>query len=152
MRQLCTANKPILPPSLKHHHGNAVGQIEAAIIWPHGQADTLCGFKLRQYFIWQAARFGAENEHVAGLKAARGEAARTFGGEREKPPSSQGGTARCPILMHLDAGVFVVIQPGAAQLFVFQREAEWLDQVQGAAGIGGETNDVTGVGGDFGLV
>ena len=54
--------------------------------------------------------------------------------------------------MHLDAGVFVVIQPGAAQLFVFQREAEWLDQVQGAAGIGGETNDVTGVGGDFGLV
>lgn len=149
---LSAARKPLLSPSLKHHHGDAVGQIQAAIIRLHRQADTLCGFELRQYFSRQATRFRAENKHVAGLKCTCCKAARAFGGEREKPPSSQGGTARCPILMHLDAGVFMVIQPGAAQLFVFQREAEWLDQVQGAAGIGGETNDVTSVGGNFGLV
>lgn len=126
---LTTTRKPLLPPRFKHHHGNAVGQIQAAIIRLHRQTDALCGFELRQDFSRQAARFRAENKHVAGLKCTCSKAARAFGGEREKPPSSQGGTARCPILMHLDAGVFMVIQSGAAQLFVFQREAEWLDQV-----------------------
>jgi hypothetical protein len=39
----------------------------------------------------------------------------------------------------------VVVQTGAAQFRVVQREAQRLDQVQSAAGIGAEPDDIAGV-------
>ena len=54
--------------------------------------------------------------------------------------------------MHPDLGQIVVIQAGAGQLTVFQSEAERLYQMQSCAGIGGQPDDVSGVGWDLGLV
>ena len=54
--------------------------------------------------------------------------------------------------MHGDPGQVVIIQPRAGQLLVRQIEAQRLDQVQSATGVGRKTNDVAGVGGNFGLV
>jgi hypothetical protein len=45
----------------------------------------------------------------------------------------------------------VVIQPGAAQQPVFHVEAQRLDQVQGAAGVGRQADHVAGVGRDLGV-
>ena len=54
--------------------------------------------------------------------------------------------------MHLHACVFVIIQPGAFELLVFQRKAQRLHQMQYHAGIGAQADDVAGVGRDFWLV
>jgi len=53
----------------------------------------------------------------------------------------------CPDSRHL-----VVIQAGAAHSTVRELEAQWLDQMQRAAGIGTQPDDVAGVGGNFGFV
>jgi hypothetical protein len=51
-----------------------------------------------------------------------------------------------------DACVFVVIQPGAAQVFVIECESQRANQVQLRAGIGAQADDVAGVGGYLRLV
>ena len=48
-----------LSPRFKHHHRNAVGQVEAAVAGAHGQAQALFGWQLVQYVGGQAAGFGA---------------------------------------------------------------------------------------------
>ena len=53
--------------------------------------------------------------------------------------------------MALQGGVFVIIQPGAAQAFVIQFEAQRLDQVQVAAAVGAEPDNVAGIGRYFRL-
>jgi hypothetical protein len=47
-------------------------------------------------------------------------------------------------------GVLVVVEAGAPQVAVVHREAQRLDQVQGAAGVGREADHVAGVGRDLG--
>jgi len=54
--------------------------------------------------------------------------------------------------MGFDRGVLMVVETGALQLFVFQGESERLDQMQPAAGVGAEADDIAGVGRDFRLV
>ena len=56
------------------------------------------------------------------------------------------------VIMHPHIGVFVVIQSGAAQLFVIQIKAERADQVQLRPAVGAQADDVAGVGRDFRLV
>jgi hypothetical protein len=53
--------------------------------------------------------------------------------------------------VHRQVGVLVVIQARPAQLLVGDPEAQGLDQVQAAAGVGGQADDVAGVGRDFRL-
>jgi hypothetical protein len=53
--------------------------------------------------------------------------------------------------MAFDAGVLVVIQAGSAHLFVLHGKAQRLNQMQAAARVGGQTDDVAGVGWNFGL-
>ena len=57
-----------------------------------------------------------------------------------------------PAGVYLQRGVFVVVQPGAAQLLVVQAKTQRLDQMQRAAGIGRQTDDVAGIGRNFRLV
>jgi hypothetical protein len=51
----------------------------------------------------------------------------------------------------LQRGVFVIIQAGAAQAFIVQLVTQRLDQVQVAAGIGAEPDNVAGIGRYFRL-
>jgi len=54
--------------------------------------------------------------------------------------------------MHAQCSEFVIIQAGADELLVFQREAERPDQMQLAAGVGAQADDVAGIRRDFRLV
>ena len=56
-----------------------------------------------------------------------------------------------PTGVALDAGVLVVIQASAAHLFVLHGKAQRLDQMQAAARVSRQTDDVAGVGWNFGL-
>lgn len=51
----------------------------------------------------------------------------------------------------LQRGIFVIIQAGAAQAFIVQLVTQRLDQVQVAAGIGAEPDNVAGIGRYFRL-
>ncbi len=53
--------------------------------------------------------------------------------------------------VRFDARPLVVIQAGAAQSFVVQGETQRLDEVELRARVGGEPDDVSRVGGNFGL-
>ena len=54
--------------------------------------------------------------------------------------------------MYTHIGVFVIIQAGAAQLFVIQLETERADQVQLRSSVGAQANNVAGVGRNLGLI
>ena len=51
----------------------------------------------------------------------------------------------------MDRRIFVVVQARASHVFIVHRKAEGLDQMQFAASIGSEADDITGVRGDFRL-
>lgn len=51
----------------------------------------------------------------------------------------------------LQRGIFVIIQAGAAQAFIVQLVTQRLDEVQVAAGIGAEPDNVAGIGRYFRL-
>ena len=54
--------------------------------------------------------------------------------------------------MNSGIGQIVIIQACAFQVTVVQGEAEWFDQMQLAAGVGAQANDIAGVGWDFRLL
>ena len=58
---------------------------------------------------------------------------------------------RRQIAPNLNAGELVVIEAGAAQAGVVQLEPKGLDQMQSAAGVRTESDDVTGIGWDLRL-
>ena len=65
---------------------------------------------------------------------------------------TQGGHLRgqsIPVGVNFERRVLVVIQPGAAHLFVAQIKTQRLYQVQLAAGVGGQANHVARVGWNF---
>lgn len=74
-----------------------------------------------------------------------------FRRHREEASPRECSLAIRPVGVADDARVFVIIQSGAAQMLVAQVKAQRLYQVQIAAGIGAEANDVACVGRDFGL-
>ena len=53
--------------------------------------------------------------------------------------------------MALHIGVLVIVEPGAFERTILPAEAERFDQMQFAAGVGAQADDVTRVGRDFGL-
>ena len=66
---LQATREPTLPPRLVHHHRNRVGQIQAAIVGPHRQAQALAFGPALAHCIGQAAGFGPKQQAVAGRKA-----------------------------------------------------------------------------------
>lgn len=56
-----------------------------------------------------------------------------------------------PVGVSLELRVFVVVQTRAAHVFVIHGKAERLNQVQGAAGVGRQADDVAGIGWNFGF-
>jgi len=46
----------------------------------------------------------------------------------------------------------VIIQPGTHELLIFQREAEWPDQMQLATSVGAQADDIAGIWWNFRLI
>ena len=72
---------------------------------------------------------------------------------RLREPVAMGIRRRCSVGRDSSTAVgpFPVIETGAPQLAVVELEAEWLNKVQPATGIGGQAHDITGIGGNFGF-
>jgi hypothetical protein len=72
------------------------------------------------------------------------ERVRSLGRESEQPRPAQAVQATVQVGVALERRVLVIIQPGAAQALVIQLEAQRLDQVQAAAVVGAEADNVAG--------
>ena len=71
--------------------------------------------------------------------------------DAEKPRAAKSGQAGREARVHLNPGKLLVIEAGAAHGPEGQLETERLHQVQRRAAVGGEADDVAGVGRNLGL-
>jgi hypothetical protein len=99
----------------------------------------------------QAAAFRPEHQHVAGTEARLGIEATGLGGEGMPVAARQRRTHCLPVLVHGEVGQFVIVEARAAHGFLVQRETQRPDQVQTAAAVGGEADDVARIAGNFRL-
>ncbi len=76
---------------------------------------------------------------------------RALGGEGKQPWIAQAFQASGQALVALERGILVVVQPRAPQALVIQFEADGLDQVQVAAAVGAQANDIAGIRRNFWL-
>lgn len=93
----------------------------------------------------EAVGFGAEEQGVAEPEPDVGVVRDGARGERENPGLRKGCETGIEILVHRDLRQIVVVQPGPAQVFFAQVEAEWFNQMQVSAGSGAHPDRVTGV-------
>lgn len=171
--------EPLLSPRLEDRHGYRVGQVQAAVVGAHGQAQQVVGAQAVLHVVGQAGGFTAKDQAVAGqetmvvgaLVAAGAQAVQAAGeGDLSRVAVGRlaGGDLRvgagccglgslhavqkgCPVLVHGHGREFMIIQPRTAHLGVVDGKAQRFDEVQGAAGVGAQADDVAGVGRDFGL-
>ena len=58
---------------------------------------------------------------------------------------------RSEVFVHVDRGELVVVEAGAAHGFAIQAETQRFDEMELAAGVGGQADEIAGVGRDFRL-
>ena len=171
--------EPLLSPRLEDGYGHRVGQVQAAVVGAHGQAQQVVGAQAVLHVVGQAGGLAAKDQAVAGQEAmvvgafvAAGAQAVQAAGEGDlscvavgrlagRGLLSGGGSCDhgslhavqkgCPVLVHGHGREFMIIQPCAAHLGVVDGKTQRFDEVQGAAGVGAQADDVAGVGRDFGL-
>src|SRR5690606_5059612 len=150
-RQPLLPHEPLLPPGLIHQHRRAVGQIQTAIPRKHRNPQYLLPRQRIAHGGRQPPTFRTEQEHIPRLVTYLAVTLLPLGAQGEHAGRLHGGEAAVQTGVGLYPGVFVIIQPGTAQPLVIQLETQWLDQMQLAAGIGAQTDDVARVGRDLGL-
>ena len=145
--------KTVLPPGLEDCHGHCIGQVQAALAGTHRQPQLLGGRKAFAQGRRQAAGLRAEDQPVAGLPGHVVHRARAARGQREQAcrVGAFGVQKGRPAGMAPQRGVLVVVEACAAHVLVVHRKAQRLDQVQRAAGVGRQADDVARVGRDFGF-
>ena len=141
-----------MTPGFKDGDGGGVGEVEAALTGLHGQAQPPIFRKAVAQIRRQAGGFLAKNENIVFLQVDRKKIATALGCHREHPSVAKSGLATVPVRMAHDVGVLVIIEPGAATVFVAEVKAQRFDQMQFSAGIGAHADDIAGVGRDFRLV
>ena len=152
VRSRCAGSgESLLAPGFVDHHGHGIGQIEAAARRAHGDLQQLLGRQAVANLRGQATTFRAKEEYVTGQIVHFGIAVASLGGERQNPAAADSCDTVDQAVMAFQCRVFVIVQPGAAQALVIQLETQWLDQVQLAAGVGTQADDVAGIGRDFRL-
>ena len=147
------AGEVVLPPGLEHRHRHGIRQVQAALAGLHGQPQALSRGERCAQCRRQAPCFRAEHEPVAGRESDVIGAARAVRRQREHARGRRRlrGQKIAPSRRAAHLGVLVVVQPRAPQELVVHRKPQRLDQMQGAAGVGRQPDDVAGVGRNFGL-
>ena len=176
---VCRPLEPPLSPRLKDGHGHGVGQVQAAVVGAHGQAQQVVGAQAVLHVVGQAGGLAAKDQAVAGQEAMVVGALVAAGAQTVKAAREGDGSCvavgrlagrglrvgagccghgslhavqkGCPVLVHGHGREFMIIQPRTAHLGVVDGKAQRFDEVQGAAGVGAQADDVAGVGRDFGL-
>ena len=133
-------------------HGG--GEVEGAFALEHGEGDERFGV-LGEEGGGQAAGLFAEDEVVAMVEQRLGEAGERAGGVGGEEPEAGGllgAEERIPgdVLTRAQAGP--VIKAGATAGLFGRVKAQWLDEVERAAGGDAGAADVAGVVGDLGFV
>lgn len=129
----------MLPPGFKYRDSDRIGEIERPVIRHHGDADpVLFETVILLQFKRQASAFTSENKPGAGSEFHLWQRPRGVGGKHIEIPGIRMlfFDEVIPAFIGLQRGVFPIIETGAAQMAVVEREAKRLDQMQCAAGIG----------------
>ena len=144
--------KTLLAPGFENRDGHRVRQVQAAIAGPHRQAQTLCRCQRVDDVLRQAPGLRTEQQRIARQEIRRRVAARTIGLEGVEPRVGQAVATNAQRRPDPHRGEFAVIETGAAQAGIIEGETQRFDQVQRAAGVGAEPDDVARVRRNLGFV
>src|SRR5262249_211507 len=137
---------------LVDHQRRGVRQVEAAISFDHRDPDAGVGCEFRENRLRQSRSLRAENEHVA--LAERGCIVAALAARRhgKEPSTLKVSAAGRPVRVEGDIDGVVVVQSSSVQLPVANREPERPHEVQPAAGVGAQADDISGIGWNLRLV
>lgn len=141
----------VLPPRLINRHRHGIGQVQAAAAFAHRQAQALLRGQGVQHVSRQATAFRAEQERITGDEAGVMERPRTLGGKGEQARMPEALQTTGEVGVTLQGGILVVVEAGPAQALVVHVEAQRFDQMQVAAAVGAQPDDVAGIGRYFRL-
>src|SRR5690625_3547113 len=149
---LQSSGKIELAPGLVHHHSGGVGQVQAATVRLHWNAQDVLRGQRAQQCCGQAATLRAEQQGISGLKARLMDV--------QSSPRADGveGVGRLTLQIVVETAVnlktlpFPIIESGATQPLVVELETQRFYHMQVKPGIGAEANDVAGVGRNFRLI
>jgi hypothetical protein len=98
----------------------------------------------------QSSGFTAADQKITGLKGDVPVGGFSLGGEKPSAIGGRSGEKIVEGVPKLNFDVLPVVEPGAADLFVIEREAERFDEMEGRARREAETTSCAGVVGNFG--
>ena len=104
-----------------------------------------------EHFGWQATALRAEDKRIALGKLRVVKRLGAFGGKGKQARVAQAFKATGQVGMALERRVLVVIEPGPAQALVVQLKTDRLDQMQVAAAVGAQPDNVAGIRRNFWL-
>jgi len=107
---------------------------------------------LCQQRVWKPGGFRTEHHRIALHIIDRIVTHRATGREREHSRRLERCQGSGEIIMDFQARVLVIIQSRAFELTIIQLKSKWADQMQMCPGIGAQTDNIAGIGRDFGLV
>lgn len=144
-------SKVVLAPGFVHGDRDGVGQVQAAAAFAHRQAQALfCGQRI-EHLGGQAAAFRAEDKRITRHERRVVKRPRALGGKSEQARIAETFQATGEVRMALQRGIFVVVETGAAQALVVHLETQRFDQMQVAAAVGAQPDNVAGVRRNFWL-
>ena len=104
-----------------------------------------------EHFGWQATAFRAEQERIALGEAGVVKRPRALGGEGEQPRMTKAFQTAGEVCVALQGGILMVIEARPAQALVVHLEAQRFDQMQVAATVGAQPDNVAGIRRNFWL-
>jgi dihydroorotate dehydrogenase (NAD+) catalytic subunit len=149
---LGTTCEIVLPPGFIDEDSRCIRQVEAAIFRAHRNTQNLIARQTVQHVLRQAAGFRAEQKGITRPVIDLGVILRTAGGYGKQATCAERRQAFTQALVLLYRHEFMVVEPGAAQTFLFQAKAQWVHEVQMRAGVGANAYDITGIGRNLRLI
>src|SRR5690606_19130913 len=145
MRWSAGTGKLELTPGFIHNQCRGIRQVQASAVRLHGHPQPMAVAKTVPHIGRQPTGFGPEHQVITLLKRHLMVVARALGSQPEQALRFFGFKKALVISVYLYRRVLAVIQPRPAHLLVFQRESQGFDQMQAAAGVGAEPDDIAGV-------
>src|SRR5213079_896275 len=142
------AGEAILPPRLVHDQRDGVGKVQAPVPRAHRDGELPLARHLLDHLGGEAAGLRAEEQRVPWLEGRLAVGTAAAGLDAEEPCAPErletGGEAR--VQTHLRE--LLVVEAGPAHRLSRELEAERFHEVERRAAVGGEADDVAGVGWD----
>ena len=144
--------KTELPPRLINHQRGGIREVQASAVRLHGYSQNMFGWESVEKSRRQASCFRAKNESVSLLKADLCVCGMAFGADGKHALWLYRLFKSVPVVMYVDILIFPVIETGPLQSFVIQLKTQRFYQMKPETGVGAETDNIAGIGGDFGFV